>query len=67
MDLGAWMCCDSAHKTLPCLTGAAYLHLSPTAPSSLAAAMESAMKLLSLSSKASWGVMGAFGAAGAAL
>ena len=29
MDLGADMCCDSAHKTLPVLTGGAYLHLSP--------------------------------------
>lgn len=27
VDLGADMCCDSAHKTLPALTGAAYLHL----------------------------------------
>ena len=26
MDLGASMCCDSAHKTLPVLTGGAYLH-----------------------------------------
>jgi len=26
MDLGADLCCDSAHKTLPALTGAAYLH-----------------------------------------
>lgn len=26
MDLGADMCCDSAHKTLPVLTGGAYLH-----------------------------------------
>ena len=26
--LGADMCCDSAHKTLPALTGGAYLHLS---------------------------------------
>ena len=26
--LGADMCCDSAHKTLPCLTGGAYLHIS---------------------------------------
>ncbi len=26
MDLGAYMCCDSAHKTLPVLTGGAYLH-----------------------------------------
>lgn len=29
LDLGADMCCDSAHKTLPVLTGGAYLHLSP--------------------------------------
>ena len=28
-DLGADMCCDSAHKTLPVLTGGAYLHVSP--------------------------------------
>ena len=26
MDLGATMCCDSAHKTLPVLTGGAYIH-----------------------------------------
>jgi arginine/lysine/ornithine decarboxylase len=28
IDLGADMCCDSAHKTLDAITGAAYLHLS---------------------------------------
>ena len=28
LDLGADMCCDSAHKTLPALTGCAYLHIS---------------------------------------
>lgn len=28
MTLGASLCCDSAHKTLPALTGAAYLHAS---------------------------------------
>ena len=27
LDLGADLCCDSAHKTLPALTGAAYLHV----------------------------------------
>ena len=27
IDLGADMCCDSAHKTLPVLTGGAYLHV----------------------------------------
>lgn len=31
--LGADMCCDSAHKTLPVLTGGAYLHVSKSAPS----------------------------------
>lgn len=35
IDLGADMCCDSAHKTLPALTGAAYLHISDKAPSVL--------------------------------
>ena len=31
IDLGADMCCDSAHKTLPVITGGAYLHISPAA------------------------------------
>lgn len=31
IDLGADLCCDSAHKTLPALTGAAYLHISHNA------------------------------------
>jgi len=35
MDLGADLCCDSAHKTLPALTGGAYLHISKTAPRQL--------------------------------
>ena len=30
VELGADICCDSAHKTLPVLTGGAYLHLSAT-------------------------------------
>lgn len=29
ITLGAAACCDSAHKTLPVLTGGGYLHLSP--------------------------------------
>lgn len=33
IDLGADMCCDSAHKTLPVITGGAYLHISKKAPS----------------------------------
>ncbi len=31
MDLGADLCCDSAHKTLPVLTGGAYLHVAKDA------------------------------------
>ena len=27
IHLGADLCCDSAHKTLPCLTGTGYLHI----------------------------------------
>ena len=30
VDLGADLCCDSAHKTLPVLTGGAYLHVAHT-------------------------------------
>ena len=32
MDLGADICCDSAHKTLPVLTGGAYLHIRENFP-----------------------------------
>ena len=32
MDLGADICCDSAHKTLPVLTGGAYLHIRQHGP-----------------------------------
>ena len=31
LDLGADICCDSAHTTLPVLTGGAYLHISKNA------------------------------------
>ena len=43
--LGADMCADSAHKTLPCLTGAAYLHISKNMPDSIAARAKGAMAL----------------------
>lgn len=43
--LGADVCCDSAHKTLPTLTGGAYLHISKNAP---AAFVENARDALSL-------------------
>ncbi|MBQ2819068.1 MAG: aminotransferase class V-fold PLP-dependent enzyme [Clostridia bacterium] len=32
IELGADMCCDSAHKTLPVLTGGGYLHISRELP-----------------------------------
>ena len=32
ITLGADICCDSAHKTLPALTGGAYLHIGKSAP-----------------------------------
>ena len=45
IDLGADICCDSAHKTLPCLTGGAYLHISDNAPKSLAENAKEALAL----------------------
>ena len=45
IDLGADMCCDSAHKTLPVLTGGAYLHVSLDAPSLFAQTAKSALAL----------------------
>lgn len=43
--LGADMCCDSAHKTLPTLTGAAYLHISGSAPARFTERAKSALSL----------------------
>lgn len=45
MDLGADVCCDSAHKTLGVLTGGAYLHISQCAPSAMIAQAKQAMAL----------------------
>ena len=47
MDLGADLCCDSAHKTLPVVTGGAYLHIARQAP-----------ELLHRQAKASMGLFG---------
>ena len=44
-DLGADLCCDSAHKTLPCLTGAGYLHIRCGAPEILRENAKDAMAL----------------------
>jgi len=45
LDLGADLCCDSAHKTLPALTGAAYLHIGKNAPALFAQEARQAMAL----------------------
>ena len=45
MDLGANICCDSAHKTLPVLTGGAYLHLSGEMDGMLGAQVRNALML----------------------
>lgn len=45
IDLGADLCCDSAHKTLPVLTGGAYLHLSPALSAHCLGEVKSALAL----------------------
>ena len=45
LDLGADICCDSAHKTLPVLTGGAYLHLSHNLPEEYVLRAKSALGL----------------------
>ncbi|MBQ9743264.1 MAG: aminotransferase class V-fold PLP-dependent enzyme [Ruminococcus sp.] len=44
-DLGADMCCDSAHKTLPVLTGGAYLHISHNLSTKLGSYVRGALSL----------------------
>ena len=50
MALGADLCCDSAHKTLPVLTGGAYLHISWSAPELFSQAADQAMALFASTS-----------------
>ena len=45
LSAGADLCCDSAHKTLPALTGTAYLHISRTAPAWFADRARDALSL----------------------
>lgn len=45
IDLGAAACCDSAHKTLPVLTGGAYLQIAEGAPESYAKNARGALAL----------------------
>lgn len=50
MDLGADLCCDSAHKTLPVLTGGAYLHISRNAPGEFCERAAEAMAMFATTS-----------------
>ena len=50
LDRGADLCCDSAHKTLPALTGCAYLQLSQGCPKALLSMAEQAMALFASTS-----------------
>lgn len=45
IDLGADLCCDSAHKTLPVLTGGAYLHIANDAPAFMTGQAKNALTL----------------------
>ena len=45
LDLGADICCDSAHKTLRVLTSGAYLHIGKNAPACFAENAKQAMAL----------------------
>lgn len=45
IKLGADMCCDSAHKTLPVLTGGAYLHMNTGLPDILYANVKNVMNI----------------------
>ena len=50
MKCEADVCCDSAHKTLPVLTGGGYLHISQSAPAELDEAADAAMALFASTS-----------------
>ena len=50
IDLGADLCCDSAHKTLPSLTGGAYMHIAKTAPDFFCENVKSAMSIFASTS-----------------
>ncbi len=50
MDLGADICCDSAHKTLPAITGSGYLHIGSSAPKLVKEQAERAMSVFASTS-----------------
>ncbi len=66
MELGADICCDSAHKTLPVLTGGAYLHFSKHCPKELPAMAERAMAFFA-STSPSWLILQSLDAVNALL
>lgn len=66
MALGADLCCDSAHKTLPVLTGGAYLHISSQAPAEFDDVADAAMALFA-STSPSYLILQSLDAANAAL
>ncbi|WP_124099419.1 PLP-dependent transferase [Ruminococcus sp. Marseille-P6503] len=57
IDLGADMCCDSAHKTLPVYTGGSYLHISRSAPEEFSRCAKAEMSLFA-STSPSYLIMG---------
>ena len=66
LDRGADLCCDSAHKTLPVLTGGAYLHASRDCPAELLGMLERAMALFA-STSPSWLILQSLDACNARL
>ena len=50
LQQGVDLCCDSAHKTLPVLTGGAYLHFGQSCPAELLPMAERAMALFASTS-----------------
>lgn len=50
ITLGADICCDSAHKTLPVLTGGAYLHIAKNAPDFFGSNAQNALSLFASTS-----------------
>ena len=50
IHLGADICCDSAHKTLPVLTGGGYLHIGEKAPALFSEKAEYALSLFASTS-----------------
>ena len=66
LDDGADLCCDSAHKTLPVLTGGAYLHISQTAPAGIEEEAREALALFG-STSPSYLILASLDACNAAL